>query len=222
MNKVKLLALVSALLALISCSKHASVKVDTNEAAALKEDDKVQENQSNIIIDDSTQLSPNFLSELRNSGYPERIRFVDEYVLVGNDTVYFPSDLKLGKRYEFLATTEGKKYNLSVERINSSTIHFDFILYENSKVLQKQSGQADLGPYFFLATEVDEDNITGEAYGSSEYKTTTEDCWFNIRIGIGKDDKGRLRATIVNGCEKESDTDLVNGNITLRTEKSTN
>lgn len=221
MNKIKVLTLVTALLTIISCSEHAAVKDNENVAFPVVEVERVQGNQINIVVDDSTRFSKKFLSELRNSGYTESVHFVDGYVLVKNDTVYFPNDLKLGMRYEFRATEESKIYSLAVERVNLSTIHFDFKLHENGNLLQKQSGQADLSPFFFLASEVDEDDSTGETYGASEYKTEGENCWFNIRIGIGKDDEGRLRAIINHGCQEESYTALVKGNITLRTEKST-
>jgi hypothetical protein len=221
MKKIKELSLVTALLTIISCSDQEAVKDNNNEAPPVVEVEEIQENQSKIVVDDSARFSQKFLNELRNSGYPERIHFIDDYVVVENDTVYFPNDLQLGKRYEFQASEESKNYSLAVEHINLSTIQFDFELYENGNVLHKQSGQAELTPFFFLASEVDEDDSTGDAYGASEYKTEGKDCWFNIRIGVGKDDEGRLRATINQDCHKETGTALAKGNITLRTKKST-
>lgn len=66
---------------------------------------------------------------------------------------------------------------------------------------------------------MDEDTELGEGYGSSEYWDNSNNCWFSIRIGIGKDENKKQRAKLTYGCEDKSKQRLnLDECPTLRTE----
>ena len=90
---------------------------------------------------------------------------------------------------------------------------------KENKVINTKSGIAVLGSMFFLASEMDEDSETGDGYGSSEYWDRANDCWFAIRVGIGKDHNGKQRAMLNYGCEDKNKQRLnLEDCPTLRTE----
>jgi hypothetical protein len=171
-----------------------------------------------IYIKDESRYSKVFVNELRSSNYADPIKLIDNYMIVGADTVKFPGDLKLGKKYTFKASKEDQSYLLNLNRINESALKFDFKLYQKDSLIYNEQGEANLAALFFLAEEVDEDDQSGDSYSAIEYAKRTKDCWFTIRMGIGTDDNNRLRAIIKQGCESKSKPALIGNNITLRTE----
>ena len=72
--------------------------------------------------------------------------------------------------------------------------------YAYNETVDSKIGRGTLSAMFFLASEVDEDSQTGDSYGSSEYLDNSSNCSLSIRVGIKKDDYGRLRATINYKC----------------------
>ena len=94
---------------------------------------------------------------------------------------------------------------LTVTRTNLTDLTYNFQLTDkDNKIIDTKSGKAILGSMFFLASENDEDSQTGDGYGSCEYWDKVIDCWFAIRVGIGKDDNGKLRAMVNYGCKDKS------------------
>ncbi len=149
-----------------------------------------------IYIQDESSYSKAFLNDLKASDYPDSIKLIDNYIIVKNDTITFPNDLDKNKKYTFKAIRDNQQYTLIVERINETTLHYDLHIYKNDKLIFAGKDEANLNGLFFLGAEMDEDDITGEAYGSTEYWKKSNDYWLSIRVGMGKDNKNRLRAKI--------------------------
>jgi hypothetical protein len=147
-----------------------------------------------IIVSKQENYSSEYLKSLEEQEFPGSILFADSLLINGPDTMHFPTILNLDSAYKF--STRKENINLSVTRINYTTISYRLTDY---KVLWE--GYADLGPLFFLASEIDEDDITGSAYGSSEYYSRDEKL--SIRIATDLDDNGILRAT-VNHIERDT------------------
>lgn len=175
--------------------------------------------QGNIYIKDKSLYSKKYIDELLESNYPDSINVVGDKVIVQGDTTNFPPNLKKNETYLFTGTRENQFYKLAVKWINATTLRYDFKLLENTKHVYSDSGQATLGALFFLASEVDEDDETGTSYGALVYSNSNNNCWFNIRIGIDKDEQGNYRAAINQGCE-DGKKALSDETITLRTGKT--
>lgn len=145
---------------------------------------------------------------------------MDNYILIGNDTTYFPDDLSLNKVTTFKATKDNNKFVLTVTRTNLTNLTYNFQLTDkDNKIIDTKSGKAVLGSMFFLASENDEDSQIGDGYGSCEYWDKVNDFWFAIRVGIGKDDNWKLRAMLNYGCNDKSKQTLnLDQYPTLRTE----
>jgi len=173
---------------------------------------------STIYIKDSSQYDQIFIDGL--SEYNEPIQLIDKFIVTGKDTTFFPEDLVLNKKTIFKGTQGDNEFVLTVVRTNLTNLKYEFQLTnKDNKTIDSKSGKAILGSLFFLASEVDEDNQTGDAYGSSEYWDKSNDCWFSIRIGIGLDSNGKKRAMLTFGCEDKNQKSLdLDGCPTLRTE----
>jgi hypothetical protein len=171
-----------------------------------------------IYINDKSQYDQTFIDELAD--YNEPIKLIDDYILTGQDTTYFPKDLNLNKEITFKANLDNNKYVLAVTRTNLTNLTYKFqLINKDNKTVDTKSGKAILGSMFFLASEVDEDSESRDSYGSCEYWDKSNDCWFAIRIGIGKDDYGKLRAMLKYGCDDKSKQSLnLDECPTLRTE----
>lgn len=171
-----------------------------------------------IYIKDKSLYDQTFIDGLGD--YNEPIKLIYNYIITGKDTTYFPEDLSLNKVTIFNANKDSNKFVLTVTRTNLTNLTYNFLIIDkDNKTLDSKSGKAILGSMFFLASENDEDSQTGDGYGSCEYWDKTNDCWFAIRIGIGKDDNGKLRAMLNYGCyDKSKQTLNLDECPTLRTE----
>lgn len=204
-------------LLLLSCSSKTSKTVDKVSVDTLQTitADKVH---SDIYVEDKSQYDQSFIDGL--SDYNEPIKLIDNYILTGKDTTYFPNDLSLNKATTFKATKDNNKFVLTVTRTNLTNLTYNFQLTDkDNKTVDTKSGKAILGSMFFLASEMDQDSQAGDGYGSSEYWDKTNNCWFSIRIGIGLDNNGKLRAMLTYGCEDKNKQSLkLEECPTLRTE----
>jgi len=199
----QIILIISLSLGLYSCNN----KTDTQSKATLQTV-LIKQKQCKIIIKDKTNYSATFIDELIASNYKEPIKLIDNHIIVGKDTTNFPHDLNINQTTVFKATKDKRNYDLTVTRINETTLKFIFKLTDNEqKTLHTETGEATLGAMFFLASEVDEDDQTGEAYGSSEYWKKKNDSWLSIRVG-GKDNNGKLRAIISYGCDNKNKKEL--------------
>jgi hypothetical protein len=150
--------------------------------------------QSEIYIKDKSQYDQSFIDGL--SDYNEPIKLIDNYILIGKDTTYFPDDLNLSQEYIFKASNDRQNYVLVVKRINETTLKFNFQFFENDKLLNTETGNANLPSLFFLGTEGEPDIVTGDSFVSQEYIKKNNSLWLCINIGMDKDYKGKQRAKI--------------------------
>ena len=180
-------------LLLLSCSGKTRKTVDTKSVDTLPtiSADKMQ---SGIYTKDKSQYDQTFIDGL--SEYNEPIKLIDNFMLIGNDTTYFPDDLNLNKEYIFKANNDSQNYVLRVKRINETTLKFNFQLFENSKLLHTETGEANLPSLFFLGPEGEPDIQTGDSFFSQEYLKKDNSIWLCINIGMDKDYKGKQRAKI--------------------------
>ena len=174
--------------------------------------------QTNLFIKDASQYDQSFIDGL--SEYNEPMELTGNFLITGKDTTYFPVDLPLNKQTTFKGGKDNKNFVLTVTRNNLTSLTYNFLLTDkDNRTINNKSGKAILGSMFFLASETDEDTETGDGYGSSEYRDESNNCWFSIRIGIGKDNNGNQRAMLTYGCDDKSKQDLnLDDCPTLRTE----
>jgi len=189
--------------------------INGNQTLQTDSDDKQLQD---IYIKDKSQYDQTFIDGLAD--YNEPIKLIDNFIITGKDTTYFPEDLNLNNATTFKAIKDNNKYLLTVTRTNLTNLTYNFQLTDkDNKTIDNKSGKAILGSMFFLASENDEDSQTGNGYGSYEYWDKTNDCWFSIRVGIGKDDNGKQRAMLNYGCNDKSKQTLnLDECPTLRTE----
>jgi len=206
-NMRKIILIITLTLGLFSCNNKAKIQKE-NQSKNTLQIVSTKEKNWKIFIKDKKNYSTTFIDELNASNYSEPIKLIDNHIIVGKDTTDFPHDLNIDQTTVFKATKDKRNYDLTVTRINETTLKFIFKLTDNEqKTLHSEKGEATLGAMFFLASEVDEDEQTGEAYGSSEYWKKKNDSWLSIRVG-GKDNNGKLRSIITYGCSDKKKKEL--------------
>jgi len=187
---------------LFSCNNQTTEKKNDSSNTDTLQTYSTDKPTQNIYIKDKSQYDQTFISGL--IGYNEPIKLIDNYILVGNDTTYFPNDLPLYKEIHFRAVKAEQHFLLTVMRINQTSLTYNLEIIKDNETVDFKNGKAILGSMFFLASENDEDDQTGLMYGSSEYWDKSSNCWFSIRVGIGSDDNGKQRAMLNYGCEDKS------------------
>jgi len=172
------------------------ISVDTLQSVA------TEKLKQDIYIKDKSQYDQTFIDGLND--YNEPIKLIDNFIMTGNDTTYFPEDLKINKKTTFRGIKDNSKFILTATRTNLTNINYDFqLLDKENNIIDSKSGKAILGSTFFLAAEGDIDMEMG-GYGSYEYWDKSNDCWFSVRIGIGTDDNGKQRAKVNYGCSDKN------------------
>jgi hypothetical protein len=186
---------------LLSCSGKTRKTVDTKSVDILQTI-SADKKQSDIYIKDKSQYDQSFIDGL--SDFKEQIKLIDNYIITGTDTTYFPEDLAINKRTTFIASKDNNKFLLTVTRTNLTNINYEFQLIDkDNAVIDSKSGQAILGSGFYLGTEGDIDTEMG-GYGSYEYWDKSNNCWFSARIGIGRDGNGKQRAKLNYSCDDKN------------------
>ena len=162
--------------------------------------------QQSVYIKDKSQYDQTFINELTNAYHNEPIKLIDNFIIVGNDTTQFPKELEINKKTVFTGIKNNKFYELILIRTNLTEIVFSFFIRNNEDEIKlpMKEGKVNLGAMFFLASEVDEDEVTGEGYRSYEYWKKDDNCWLSIRVGLGQDENGKQRAKISFACEDKS------------------
>lgn len=164
--------------------------------------DSAEKRLQDIYIKDKSQYDQTFINGLAD--FKEQIKLIDNYIITGTDTTYFPEDLKLNTKTTFTASKDNHKFSMTVTRTNFTNINYNFqLLDKDNAVIDSKSGQAILGSGFFLAPEGDIDTEMG-GYGSYEYWDKSNNCYFSARIGIGKDENGKQRAKLNYSCDNKS------------------
>jgi hypothetical protein len=177
----------------------------------------VDKQQSEIYIKDKSQYDQTFINGLAD--YNEPIKLIDNYIISGKDTTYFPNDLPLNKVIYFKGVKAERHFLLTVRRVNLTSLTYDFEIIKDNETVDFKNGKAILGSMFFLGPEGDDDIETQSGYGSQEYRDTSKDSWLSIRIEIGKADDGKQRAKINYGNSDKTKQSLdLDECPTLRTE----
>lgn len=167
-------------------------------------------------VKDKSQYSELFINKLSKSGYAKTYELINEkLILDGEDTNRFPTFLPLNRMVNFAGYKSGLHYNLKLTRKDYTTVEYRFERYEKGKLRDEETGEAMLGPSFFMASETDDDDQTGNAYDVVEYSDSKakNDCWFIIRVG---NDHGRYKAKITRACDKSEMSIYIDDCPTLR------
>jgi len=158
-----------------------------------------------LIIDNESQYSKNFVSKLRTAKGMKEIEFQEgKMILNKKDSISFPEIPDLNRKIKFTGRKENLAIALSINRINYTSIEYILEMVEFGKSSKTTKGMADLNGFFFLGSESDTDELTGEGYFSTEFLNTKDSCYTNIRIGNLEESNDRpLLAKIVKNCNGE-------------------
>lgn len=163
-----------------------SIKRDSsyskNSTDSLKKDSEIKDME--IVIKNKEDYSENFISGLKNLGY-KNFRLIDSLLIIDKkDSFVFSKSPKIGEQRTYIGSQDNITIKITVNRINYTTIDYRINMIESGKVAYNQSGKADIISTFFLGTETDEIERTGETYSVEEFiDQKTNNCYTKIRIG---------------------------------------
>ena len=203
---------------LLSCNNKTEKKTTANTVDSTLTTTQQENKQPNFYVKDKSKYDKVFLDEI--SKYTEPLKIIDNNILVGKDTIFFPEDLSLNEKTIFKGTKENQQYELELRRINYTTLIYDFTLRDNeNNFVKSKKGEVSLSWSFILGTESSDDDETGEGYFFSEYFEVNKD--YNLSIGVGFKEEGEpLRATIHLTYKNEKNIhENINNYPTLRKQK---
>jgi len=133
-----------------------------------------------FFVQDSSQYSPDFISELRTlDGTYNTIRLIGKYLIIKeSDTCLIPTELPINEKVNYQAIKSETAYRLGLKRINYTNIDYDF--WVNDKLIK--SGQVLLPADLCFGYESTDDN--GELVPLTQYFDKKE-TWTCIKIEIG-------------------------------------
>jgi hypothetical protein len=140
-----------------------------------------------IIVKDPSKYSKTFIEGLRDIGPGQKFELIDDLIIT--DDKYrnsFSQLLPANKTVIVTGQKDGWKYELELNRVNYTTISYDFSVTDKKGTMTKESGLADKSPQFMLGSESDEDE-NGIGYFCSEYYAISKKFLYSVRIGIRGD-----------------------------------
>ena len=235
------------LIILISCQSKPEIegknpKIESNEKIETKvrtineepveqniqeeKENKIEQNESkskvgaDIFIDNDSYYSKKFISEISttNGVKIERIELKNgKMILNKNDTIFFPELPKLNQKVKFTGRKDNLAIALTINRINYTSIEYYIEIAEFGNSTINEMGIADIGGLFFLGSESDFDELSGESYFSTEFTNSNDSCYTNIRIRNVEDSPDKpLLAKFNKNCNGKIMTSNLNDFPTLK------
>ncbi|MDD2798204.1 MAG: hypothetical protein PHV20_06380 [Bacteroidales bacterium] len=214
----QIIFLFGLVLCVLSCNNHTKKKISNKTTPNTSLNSSNINKKSNIYIKNKSQYDQTFIEGLVD--YENSLKLIDNYILINNDTTYFPEELPLNQKILFKGKKDDNIFELTVTRENLTNLNYGLLIIDKKgETIFDKSGKAILGSLFFLAPENDDDFEADEGYASSEYWDNTKNCSFSIRIGFGSDNNNKKRAKFTYGCEEINGKNLkIDDCPTLRSE----
>ena len=192
-RKTATLGILILMLGAWSCNNPSTTK-SAQEAVDTAKDALPDSPKEKIYIADKSLYDNAFVTVI--STYPAALKLIDDHVIIGGDTTYFPTILELDREITFQGKNNNYSVLLTVTRINLTNLTYKFKLTgNNNKMIDTKSGTAIIG-MFFLGDEIDIDLEKNEGYASTAYWDRSNDYLFSIRIGNETDNSGKIRAMV--------------------------
>src|ERR1035437_2065642 len=87
---------------LLSCNNKTEKNTTTNTVDSTLTTIQPEKKQTDFYVKDKSRYDKTFLDEI--SKYTEPVKVIDNYILVGKDTAFFPQDLNLNVETVFKGT----------------------------------------------------------------------------------------------------------------------
>ncbi len=211
----KLLFFILIVTTLFGCTSSDEARkqsIQTDTLPAKKVDEKNSRTNKEVV--DTSKYSRAFITSLKEIIGHEKFELKDSLLIINNDTSYFPSTPAIEKQQTYTGKKDKISVAIHVQRLNYTTIKYRIEIIEDGKSSHYEAGVADLNAGFFLAAEIDEDDITGNAYPAAEFSFNASDkCYTIIRIGF---DKGKGMARLLKSCNQNIPDIILEDFPTLR------
>lgn len=194
----QIIYIITLTLGLSSCNNQTTEKAANKNLVDALQTVSTDKQTQGIYIKDKSQYDQTFIDGLAD--YNDLIKLIDNYIVTGKDTTYFPNDLLLNKSTIYTAIKDSNKYVLTVTRTNLTNLTYNFQFTDSdNKILDTKSGQVVLSSYFFFGPEGETDFEANDSFFSNEYRMENDKSWLTIQIGIDKNYSGKKRAKIIYG-----------------------
>lgn len=205
------LYLLPIFLLLLSCQPEAETKEETltgesteKQEETITEEQATPENEEQVA-DKVAPYSKKFIDEIKNGNGVEDVEFVGGAMILNQrDSIPFPTIPVMNQKKTFTGKKDNLTIALTVERINYTSIEYALEMVDIGKSSKTVNGIADLNAYFFLGSESDLDEVSGEYFFSTQFSNAVDSCYTSIRIGNIEDSNAApLLAKIIKNCNGE-------------------
>lgn len=202
--------LMSVFLGVISTLAFSSVLVGCSYSNTVKEqqtsynkdviEKQKEENDSTVSANKPGKYSESFIKALKEIIGSGQYELKDSMLIIDKkDTSYFPGSPAIGRKQTYTRKRGDLSVAIHIQRLNYTTIKYRIEIVEDGKSSHNETGEADLNAGYFLATETDEDDMTGNLYPAAEFSfNASDECFTSIRIGF---DEGKGMAKLNKSCK---------------------
>ncbi|MCO5259545.1 MAG: hypothetical protein M9916_05325 [Crocinitomicaceae bacterium] len=159
----QIIYIITLTLGLSSCNNQTTEKAANKNLVDALQTVSTDKQTQGIYIKDKSQYDQTFIDGLAD--YNDLIKLIDNYIVTGKDTTYFPNDLLLNKSTIYTAIKDSNKYVLTVTRTNLTNLTYNFQFTDSdNKILDTKSGQVVLSSYFFFGPEGETDFEANDSF----------------------------------------------------------
>lgn len=165
-----------------------AVSMASSEVCAQKAEHPSAHSVSKFLsVKNESEYSLSFLEAYENG--PSHVVLQDSLFIMGGDTDYFPTWLRLGKEYCLTAHSKGKDYELDLTRTNYTDLRYRFAVISKGRLLYERKGTAILDLNFWIAGQpIENDQNEIVSLGDTFYDNEKDS---NYELSVGQDEAGR-------------------------------
>ena len=161
---------------------------------------KTGQKEAVVIVKNKSDYSEKFINGLKKMNAFGDFELIDNFLILNNkDTIEFPNRPEIDKWIVLTARKDNLAIALKVKRINQVSIEYRIEMTEFGKASYNSNGIAEISSGFFLGSESDTYEVTGNSYFSTSYQDENNKCFTYIRLGT-QDEKSYLLGKIIKNC----------------------
>jgi len=161
---------------------------------------KTEQKEAIVIVKNESDYSEKFINGLKKMNGFGDFKLTDNFLILKNkDTIEFPNKPEINKRIVLTAIKDNLAIALKIKRINQVSIEYVIEMTQYGKSSFKSNGIAQISSSFFLGSESDTYEATGNSYFSTSYQNENGECFTYIRLGT-QDKTPYLLGKLIKNC----------------------
>lgn len=181
-------------------TKSENTKSKSKTEHKIETQNNFEEKEAVVIVKNKSDYSEKFINGLKKmNGFGDFELTGNFLILKNKDTIEFPNRPEINKRIVLTAIKDNLAIALKIKRVNQVSIEYIIEMTEFGKSSFKSNGIAEISSGFFLGSESDTYEATGNSYFSTSYQNENDKCFTYIRLGT-QEDASYLLGKIIKNC----------------------